>query len=214
MHAKIKSQTLLVMACIFILLIGFSFVDFAHADSESKIPIVCVNDDYDVINLEVTSKTTGLKVKEELAHKLNDGISPEDIVLLYKSWANIKEHFANEAKIKDYKVKKLYYVISPLSMGSTYKNGDTIDFPEDGARVQARYKDGDSSYFYGENAVCCQGQRTIKGKEYVKIIIGSTPVYLKLKKEGKDPTGFTIAHVSYDPYSETFIYGLRAHNGL
>lgn len=195
-----------------IILTSLSFIS-VPVYASNEISTECINyDTYQTVSLK--PELTGLEAKEEIAHKLNEGISPEDIVLIYNSWADVKEVFPNEARIKDYKVNNLFYVVSPLPMGATFRSGDVIDFGESGATVHALYNDGGSvGYFYSETALSCQGFQTICNKQYVKYVVGGTALYLE--PDGKAvPTGLCVRHISYDPYSNNFIYGFDSVSGI
>ncbi len=211
--SRTKNNVLLLIVTVCMMLGAGMFCIAAPAYASDGIPVECLNDEaYETVML--SPALTGLKAKEEIAHKLNEGISPEDIALVYDSWADVKEVFPNEAKLKNYKKHNLYYVVSPLSMGSTYRSGDVIDFGEDGSTVHALYNDGGTvGYFYGETALSCQGFQTICNKQYVKYVVGGTAIYLE--PDGKAvPTGLCVTHISYNPYDNSFLYGFESVSGM
>ena len=201
---------IVILACVIFASLSFASASVYASDGVSA---ECINNDaYQTVSLK--PGFTGLEAKEEIAHKLNEGVSPEDIILIYNSWADVKEVFPNEAKLKDYKVNDLFYVVSPLPMGATYRSGNVIDFGEDGATVHALYNDGGTvGYFYGETALSCQGFQTICNKQYVKYVVGGTAIYLE--PDGKAvPTGLCVRHISYNPYDNGFIYGFDSVSGM
>lgn len=208
MYAKIQK---LVIIAILVSSVGAIFSPiYVNADSTEDTVAICVNQhtSYDDVVLEITTETTGLNIKEQIAGSLDDGISPEDITIVYNPWATVLEKFPDEAKIEDYDIEEMFYVVSPLPMGAVYENNQIIDFDET-AIVYVKH-DGDSNncYFTGENVVNCQGCEEISGTNYAKITIGDTIIYLEAKKN-TIPKGFKVAHISYNPYEKVFSYGFE-----
>ena len=198
-----QGKLLLIMSMVAVLVFAISVnVGSAYAVESNSTTVTSLSSPYKDVNLTITSKTTGIEIKQEIATKL-DGISPEDIVLLRCVWKEVKEQFPDELKAKP--GEKIYYIVSPLSMGETFESGDTIDFSMQGANVHNGCNRID--YFCGENAISFKG--TEKGK--AKYMIGSNVLSLDLGTE-RASTGFSVSYIGYNPYDATFQYGFDSIN--
>lgn len=209
---KILVSTIIAL-CLLLIGAAANYSASAYSGQTGEISAICVDEDsnYEVITIGTNAKTTALDVKQKIAQYLNDGVSPENIVLMYNSWSDVKENLPDAAVIANYQIDTVYFAISPLAMGTVFKSGDAIDFGE-GSSVHAKYCEGDIGYFYGENAISCRGFETVCGERYIKFIIGNIAIYFTPESENIAPIGLKVAHISYDPYNGTFIYGFDVAN--
>ena len=218
MHAKTQNHQILpvivVVSCILLLSTLFFIPAYAgSAEGEISLVAVGLNIDSGAITIKAANNTA-LDAKEKIAHYLDNGVSPKDIILTYNPWGGVEEQLPDTVKLADYDTDTIYFRVSPIPIGAVYKIGDVIDFGE-GACVYAKFDDADTysnmNYFYSQNAVGCQGLVTIDDVTYAKFIVGNTAMYLESGKKIA-PTGFRVAHMSYDPYNKIYMFGFEPVN--
>ena len=157
-EAKTKNVTrwfVILLVLVAVTLIGTTKVQACECNTEDSMMIEFENvDGCSVSALDIDCNATVLEAKEALASFLNEGVSPEEIFLVYDEdpCGEYKELLDDSVRLVEYSVEDgdtLYYAISPLAMGEILESGSEFDFGL-GERARVSY----IGYDQYENKFC------------------------------------------------------------